>query len=607
MARKREGPKLDPASAAYQAGFDALWRHPLFHPLVARANVTRSEHPQWDLCPRDGWVVVTQRGGLRVHPKRRAEPEEWTWVLAHALLHLGLGHFQKRARSDLWNVACDAFVNRFLADLKIGRRPAEIAAPAELPPGVPMTSENALYDWLFENGAPRELLGLGTAGPGAQDLLWVEERWGIAVPPEEWRQALGAGLRNAVTAAVEAAGGQPSSLGGERARKTPAQRARSWFLGHYPLLGALASAFAVIEDAALCERMEIQVAAVDAEAREVYVNPRIGMTDGQLRFVIAHELLHVGLAHAARCQGREPYLWNVACDYVINGWLVEMEVGEPPAFGVLYDPELKGLSAEAVYDRIVTDLRKIRKLGTLRGPGLGDILPGRKARWWEAGEGVELDQFYRSCLGQGLLLHQERGRGYLPANLIEEIEALAQPPIPWDVELAQWFDHHFPPLEKRRTFARASRRQMATPDIPRPLLVRKDDGEVRTFAVLLDTSGSMDRRLLAKALGAIASYSTARDVDLVRLLFCDAAVYDQGFVRPEEIAGRVRVRGRGGTILQPGLDLLDESRDFPPNGPVLIITDGYCDVLRVRREHAFLVPGGNRLPFVPRGPVFWVV
>lgn len=68
----------------------------------------------------------------------------------------------------------------------------------------------------------------------------------------------------------------------------------------------------------------------------------------------------------------------------------------------------------------------------------------------------------------------------------------------------------------------------------------------------------------------------------------------------------MRVRGRGGTVLQPGLDLLDDSRDFPPAGPVLIITDGACDVLRVRREHALLVPAGNRLPFVPRGPVFWV-
>lgn len=37
-----------------------------------------------------------------------------------------------------------------------------------------------------------------------------------------------------------------------------------------------------------------------------------------------------------------------------------------------------------------------------------------------------------------------------------------------------------------------------------------------------------------------------------------------------------------------------------------MITDGECDVLSVRREHAYLLPKGARLPFTPRGPVFAV-
>ena len=181
------------------------------------------------------------------------------------------------------------------------------------------------------------------------------------------------------------------------------------------------------------------------------------------------------------------------------------------------------------------------------------------------------------------------------------------PPVPWDVELARWFDAHFAPLEQRRTYARPSRRQSATPDIPRPRWAPDagaEDG--RTFGVILDTSGSMDRTLLAKALGAIAGYALARDVPAARVVFCDVAAYDQGYLPPEAIAGRVRVRGRGGTILQPAVDLLERAEDFPPDGPLLIITDGFCDRLRVRREHAFLVPQGRRLPFVQKGPVFRV-
>ncbi|MDR2688539.1 MAG: VWA-like domain-containing protein, partial [Azoarcus sp.] len=128
----------------------------------------------------------------------------------------------------------------------------------------------------------------------------------------------------------------------------------------------------------------------------------------------------------------------------------------------------------------------------------------------------------------------------------------------------------------------------------------------RTFGVVLDTSGSMDRALLATALGAIASYSAARDVPAARVVFCDAEAYDQGYMKPEDIAATVKVRGRGGTVLQPGIDCLERADDFPKDAPILIITDGYCEdhLILHGREHAYLIPEGARLPFPPKGKVF---
>ena len=114
----------------------------------------------------------------------------------------------------------------------------------------------------------------------------------------------------------------------------------------------------------------------------------------------------------------------------------------------------------------------------------------------------------------------------------------------------------------------------------------------------------MDAELLGKALGAVASYCAARDVDRARVVFCDAVAHDAGWLGPDDMAGRVKVRGRGGTVLQPGVDLLERSDDFPPSGPILLITDAECDRLTIRREHAFLIPVGKRLPFRPKGPVF---
>ncbi|MEV4458637.1 hypothetical protein [Microbispora sp. NPDC049633] len=118
-----------------------------------------------------------------------------------------------------------------------------------------------------------------------------------------------------------------------------------------------------------------------------------------------------------------------------------------------------------------------------------------------------------------------------------------------------------PAVERRRTYARASRRQSATPGIPRPGRLRPEEAVRRaTFGVVLDTSGSMNVRVLGKALGAIASYATERDVPRARVVFCDAVAYDAaGYLPVEDIAGRVRVRGRGGTILQPGVNLLERA------------------------------------------------
>jgi predicted metal-dependent peptidase len=601
MARKKaRTPTVDPATASFEEAVHFLQQHPMFEPLIWRAQILRHDG---NLCPSGGWAVLAVHGQIHPHPRWRADPEEWIYILAHCLLHLGLGHTEPRGPARVWNVACDVFIAQFLRELKLGRPPAGIDTHVDLPSG----SEEEICSRLVEGGIPDRLLTFGTAGRGVMDLVspTVLPRW--VRPAAEWQRWFGAGLRQAVTSAVNVAAGITDSLGVDVDRASPSARARVWFMSSYPLLGSLATAFTIVEDPVLCARLDISVAAVNAERGELYINPGAGLDEEECRFVMAHELMHVALRHQARRQGRDPDLWNAACDYVINGWLVEMSVGQMPRMGVLHDEQLAGQSAESIYDMMVTDMRRYRKLATLRGVGASDMLEPGRPDWWTQSDGMELDEYYRRCLSQGLQFHETQGRGFLPEGLIEEIRALSQPPIPWDVGLARWFDDYFRPLEERRSYARPSRRQASSQDIPRPRWVPDWDAEDgRTFGVVLDTSGSMDRELLGKALGAIASYAVSRDVPAVRVVYCDAAPYDQGYVEPQAIGDRVEVKGRGGTVLQPGIDLIERADDFPKDGPILIITDGYCDPLRVHRPHAYLMPEGHRLPFVPRSRVFAV-
>ena len=50
----------------------------------------------------------------------------------------------------------------------------------------------------------------------------------------------------------------------------------------------------------------------------------------------------------------------------------------------------------------------------------------------------------------GLAFHESGGRGLLPAGLVDEIRVLDHPPLPWDAQLARWFEEFVPSVEKRR-------------------------------------------------------------------------------------------------------------------------------------------------------------
>lgn len=595
--RRPDAPKPDPAADAFAEGMRLVRANA----ALAAIGFSTCRQEECVRAPRDGLVRVDSDGTLHVHPTRRAEPTAWAWAIAHAVIHLGFGHVPaatgEREQPDRFDVAARCVVvNRFLLGFPIG------LTPEDLPTSYPDGDEERLAARWRRGGIPPAYDRCGTAGPEPDQVLVPWNTW-IGGTPPDWQIAFAHALTRTMATAMDMAGGRRASMRGGPTRLQPWEKALSWFISSYPLLGGIAAGITLVADAELARAHGISVAAVDAEAAEIYINPLRRFGDEEWRFVLAHEMLHAALRHGDRCGTRDPYLFNVAADYVINGWLCEMQIGTMPE-GLLHDPELKDLSAEEVYDRIAGDLRRMRRLATLRGKGVGDILGGPLG---SPRDYVDLDEFYRRGLAHGLDLHQQQERGYLPGGLVEEIRTLSHPPLPWDARLARWFDEFVPRPEPLRTYARPARRQAATPDIPRAGRYFPPEEIARcTFGVVLDTSGSMDRTLLGKALGAIASYAEARDVPAARVVFCDAAPHDAGYLPVTEIAGRVRVHGRGGTVLQPGIDLLHRADDFPPGAPVLVITDGYCDVLRVRREHAYLIPQNGRLPFSARGPVFRV-
>lgn len=603
----------NPTEGNLEEGFQILFEHPLF-----RGGYERYERVGKEILGKESAAIVTNQDTIFLNKETHYTPKEWCHIIAHCRLHLIFGHFdaekideckkldtQGRFYPAVWNQACDIYVEKFLSDIKLG----QAICPNNFQKyGGSISDEVKLYEFLLQHEEKTERQLYGTATENSLDMKGLENPIAYDRNKNQYNYhaaQFSIALDNVVEKTVQKVSGvSKNSLEMNIAVKTA-----NWFINHYPLLGALASSFKIIYDTQVCIREEIRVAAVDVEAGEILINPSTGLYSEELKFVLAHEFLHAGLQHHLRCQGRNMYLWNVACDYVVNGWLYEMKIGEMPE-GVLFDKELLSISAEEVYDRIVTDIRRYGKQNTLRGYGKGDMIRRgtKKGEIEKDRKGRNLEDFYRDALAQGLEYHCANGRGLLPAGLVEEIRALAMPVIPWDVKLADWFEKYFAFPEKKRSYARPSRRQGATPDIPRPRYVETDEWkDNKTFGVVIDTSGSMSNKMLAMALGTIASYSAARKVPYARVVFCDAQAYDAGYMSPEDIAGRVEVKGRGGTMIQPGIDLLQNAKDFPKDGPILVITDGEIeDYLGVKRKHAYLLPAGRRLPFRAKGEIFYI-
>lgn len=131
----------------------------------------------------------------------------------------------------------------------------------------------------------------------------------------------------------------------EAKQLTRISRMRALLMVYYRFYGTLLTA---LPDAV---RADIETAATDG--RKIYWNLQFVATlsDKQLVFVLAHEVLHCSLMHHLRRMGRDSLLWNIAGDYVINAILIREKIGEMPE-GCLHDPKFDGWAVEAVYEAL---------------------------------------------------------------------------------------------------------------------------------------------------------------------------------------------------------------------------------------------------------------
>ena len=91
------------------------------------------------------------------------------------------------------------------------------------------------------------------------------------------------------------------------------------------------------------------------DGRHLYFNTQFfnAMTNKEIEFVIAHEILHCVFDHLTRRGDRNPVLYNIAADYIVNNLLVRDRIGDNPKLVQCYqDFKYDGWSSEEVYDEL---------------------------------------------------------------------------------------------------------------------------------------------------------------------------------------------------------------------------------------------------------------
>jgi predicted metal-dependent peptidase len=321
--------------------------------------------------------------------------------------------------------------------------------------------------------------------------------------------------------------------------------------------------------------------------RDIFVNPRFwrGLTAAERLGLLAHEVLHAALLHVPRRGKRNPLIWNIAADIVVNGIVLAQEGFALPK-GHLRNMQLEHLSVEEIYHKLKErpDLEKLlfSMFTDLLTPDGEGLTPDQYA---------ELEQHWRQALQQAETLVEVLGQGTLPAGLRRELTHLSPSQLDWRSYLWRFL------VQTPTDFQGFDRRF-----ISQGLYLDALAGEKLRVFVAVDTSGSIGTKEIAQFLGEVQAILGSYPHLEAILYYADAACYGPYELTPS--SELPQPKGGGGTDFRPFFHAIEATLDDPSNGICVYLTDGYgtfptetpaLSVLWV------LSPGGIAIERVPFG------
>ena len=334
----------------------------------------------------------------------------------------------------------------------------------------------------------------------------------------------------------------------------------------------------------MATRLKIQradwlpTAAVDG--RNLFYNVQFfnAMNNKEIEFVVAHEILHMVFDHLERRHDRDPRLYNIACDYIVNNLLVDDRIGSVPSIvNCFQDFKYRGWASEAVYDDLYENADKIslEELGEMLDEhidweGSGDSEEGKdgksKRPVYTKAEREAIKDEIKEAMIQAA---QSAGAGNTPAGVQRMIKELTEPKMNWREIIQQQIQST---VKSDYTFSRPSRKGWHTGAV----LPGMNFEETIDICIAIDMSGSIGNEQAADFLGEVKGIMEQYKDYRIKIWCFDTKVYNEDDFSADD--GRdiseYEIAGGGGTDFMCNWEYMKEHNITPKR--FLMFTDGYA-------------------------------
>ena len=324
-------------------------------------------------------------------------------------------------------------------------------------------------------------------------------------------------------------------------------------------------------------------AAVDG--RNLYYNTQFfnAMDNKEVEFVLAHEIYHMVYDHLSRRDNRNPMLYNIAADYIVNNELVDGRIGTKPKIVDCYqDFKYRGWTSEEVYDELFDEAKKngeeyLKQLGEMldehldlegdgdeEGDGKDKNGKGRPKYTKE-----EIDQIKDEVKEAMINAAQTAGAGNVPAGVERLIKELTEPKMNWRELLRQQIQST---IKSDYTFMRPNRKGWHTGAV----LPGMNFQDTIDICVSLDMSGSIGNDQAADFLGEVKGIMEEYQDYKLKIWCFDTNVYNEDDFSADD--GRdineYEILGGGGTDFMVNWQYMKD-HDIQPK-KFIMFTDGYA-------------------------------